>query len=87
MMEREVMRQGVGLDRRRGAWSPTDLARVDALLEQYGGAVTQYVGLHGEGYTVEWLDRFGAYVVVRGQDLSSTLGQLSAQLSALRHDT
>ena len=56
------------------------LARAEALVEQYEGAVTQYVGSHGAGYTVEFLDRRGAHIVVRGHDMTSTLMQLSATL-------
>jgi hypothetical protein len=86
-MDREAVRQGRGPDGRRGSWSPTDLARAESLLEQHGGALTPYVGLHGAGVTLEWMDRHGAYVVVRGNDLPTTLGQLSARLSAPQHDT
>lgn len=86
-MDRDGMRVGRERMARRHSWTPTDLARAEMLLEQHGGALTEYVGLHGVGVTMEWMDRHGAYVLVRGSDLPTTLGQLSARLSAPRHDT
>lgn len=86
-MDRENGRHEPERLARRHSWTPTDLARAEMLLEQHGGALTPYVGLHGAGVTLEWMDRHGAYVLVRGSDLPTTLGQLSARLSAPLHET
>jgi len=69
-----------GHDLRRGAWSPTDIARAEGLVAEFGGIISHYIGSTGAGPGVEWIDPTGEHIVVEGSDISSVLAILSAML-------
>lgn len=73
-------REMCGHDLRIGRWSPSDMARADAIVVEHGGILSNYIGSYGADIGVEWLGMDGRHLVVEGRDVPSVLSQLSAML-------
>ena len=75
----EDARRLFGGDARRAIWSPTDTARAEAMVAEFGGVLSLSTG-QASGVCVEWLDESGYRVALEGVDASAVLGGLSAML-------
>jgi len=73
-------RQTCGHDLRIHNWTPSDLARADALVLEHDGMLSNYIGSTGAGLGVEWLGRDGRHIVLTGRNVPALLGELSTML-------
>jgi hypothetical protein len=76
-------RQTFGADVRQPHWTPTDTARAEGLVAEYGGVVSLTSG-ESAGVCVEWLDASGCRVMLEGRDAPAVLRSLSAVLRERR---
>lgn len=71
----------VGADPRRGVMDPTDRARAEAIVAQYGGVIEIRTPKPGQ-IVLQWLDHRGQSVLVSGDSAAECLTMMQSAITA-----